>query len=305
MPAIAVFAHSESTIPLHVQASELHTVGFVLEWLSPGNTLQLGSPGSGSSGWRLVDPSPLCPLLSTALLTTPPECADAVDSGKLRESTGKRECCDAEPGESCAWEEGGSGGQFLGDKWPPLRSTIVLPAPLDPVLQIALSVRVNIRSPNRSKEETLNEEGKPSHIGLWFHRAPEPAEISYEGSGDEGISGAVSGEWTVGGMSRDLQGTGAHRQLLTKVVLPPKENPSEGERPVRFVALVEALPTGVYADKFEVQRLAADKGESDGGVLTFASCFTCTVMESQTCTGFARQLDAILLLRVDFEKASS
>ncbi|GAQ84343.1 phosphatidylinositol glycan class X [Klebsormidium nitens] len=243
------------------QASGFHTLGSIFEWRSRGGALQLGNPGSGSSGWRLADPSPLCPLLSTALSAKPPECVDSTKSRETRQYTEKTQCEAAKSNESCAWESDGPGGQFLAADWPPLKSVIVLPAPLDPVLQTALSARVNLRCPDGSIGEPSNEERKPSHIGLYFHRTPDLAETSYEGSADEGISGAVSGEWTVGGMSRELQGSGAHRQLLTRLVLSPRRSSSGGQS-VRFVALVEALPTGVYADKFEVRRLASDGAAS-------------------------------------------
>ena len=86
-------------------------------------------------------------------------------------------------------------------------------------------------------------------------------EAQNEGSADGHISGAVSGTWVVELVSRELLGAGAHRQLSTRVVLTRSADATE-QGGVGSVALMNALPTGVYADKFELQRLASDGGEA-------------------------------------------
>lgn len=69
--------------------------------------------------------------------------------------------------------------------------------------------------------------------------------------------------WVVQRVWRELKGSGAHRQLVTRVSVDRRAAASSaGEREAGWVALVEALPSGVYADQFELHRMAHHAGEA-------------------------------------------
>jgi hypothetical protein len=149
--------------------------------------------------------------------------------------------------------------------WPPLRSALVLAAPLDPLLGAALSLGGATHSPTcGAKTATGSGAGEGAELpyfGFWFAEGFEVLDPPMPASLDD--VEAAPDAWVVRRVWRELQGSGAHRQLVTRVTLERRAAASSaGGRGAGWVALVEALPSGVYADKFELHRMAHHAGEA-------------------------------------------
>lgn len=66
-------------------------------------------------------------------------------------------------------------------------------------------------------------------------------------------NGENAGNWVIQDISRTLIGRGAHRMLQSTVTLSGSPGSSQRLHDGCYLRLVQSLPTGVFADQFELQ----------------------------------------------------